>query len=71
MDNFQNNHGTQYRRTSRHPSEETRTKISQALLGRPKDEYWRQAISDGMINYWGDDNNFPDDQPKDDDGGVI
>ena len=51
----------QYKRTSRHPSPETKERISQALRGRPKDLQWRQAISTGMINYWGDDANFPDD----------
>ena len=70
MDNTQNTQGTPYRRTSRHPSEETKAKISQSLRGRPKDDSWRQAISSGMINYWGDDNNFPDDYTDDGDGEI-
>lgn len=61
---------TQYRRTSRHPSEQTKERISQALRGRPKDESWRQAISRGMINYWEDDNNFPDDYTDDGNGEI-
>ena len=58
METFQN---TQYKRTSRHPSEETRSKIASSLRGRPKSEQHKQAISASMVAYWGDDNNFPDD----------
>ena len=68
MENIQNTQGTQYKRTSRHPSEETKELISQSLRGRPKDESWRQAISAGMVQYWGNDDNFPDDAQKNDNG---
>ena len=68
MDNIQNTQGTQYKRTSRHPSEETKELISQSLRGRPKDESWRQAISAGMVQYWSNDDNFPDDAQKNDNG---
>ena len=51
----------QYKRTSRHPSEETKERISQALRGRPKSDGVRQAISASMVAYWADDDNFPAD----------
>lgn len=58
MDTLQN---TQYKRTSRHPSERTRQLISQALSGKPKSETHKQALSTALKNYWGTDENFPDD----------
>ena len=71
MENTQNTQGTQYKRTSRHPSEETKELISQSLRGRPKEESWKQAISAGMVQYWSNDDNFPDDYPQNDGGGVA
>lgn len=50
----------QYKRTSRHPSEQTRQRISQALKGRSKSETRKQALSTSLKNYWGTDENFPD-----------
>lgn len=50
-----------YKRTSRHLSEETKEKISQALKGRPKSNSHREAIRQGELRYWNDPNNFPDD----------
>ena len=61
----------QYKRTSRHPSEETKERISQALRGRPKSDEVRQAISASMVAYWGDDANFPDDNQGEDKGGWL
>ena len=58
MDTLQN---AQYKRTSRHPSDETRQRISQALKGRCKSSSHKQALSASLKDYWGDDNNFPDD----------
>ena len=68
MGTTQSKQGVQYKRTSRHPSEETKERISQSLRGRPKDFQWRQAIRAGMIRYWTNDDNFPDDVPKQDTG---
>ena len=56
----------QYKRTSRHPSDQTRERISQALRGRPKDEDWRLAIGRSLRDYWRNDNNFPDDSREED-----
>lgn len=53
---------TTYKRTSRHPSDETRERIRQSLVGRPKPEQVKQLISASMKAYWADDDNFPDDQ---------
>ena len=61
----------QYKRTSRHPSEETKERISQALRGRPKSDAVRHAISASMVAYWRNDNNFPDDTNNDSNGGWI
>ena len=58
---------SQYKRTSRHPSDQTRERISQALRGRPKDEDWRMAIGRSLRDYWRNDNNFPDDLRSGDD----
>lgn len=58
----------QYKRTSRHPSDQTRERISQALRGRPKDEEWRMAIGRSLRDYWRNDNNFPDDSGGDEKG---
>lgn len=51
----------QYRRTSRHPSDETKAKISSALRGYVKSQDHCQHLSDSLKAYWADDNNFPDD----------
>ena len=71
MEQTKNTQGTPYRRTSRHPSQETKELISQSLRGRPKDELWRQAISAGMFQYWGNDDNFPDDAPNGEEAGGL
>lgn len=51
----------QFKRTSRHPSDATKMKISQALKGRSKGETTKVRISNGLKQYWGNDGNFPDD----------
>ena len=56
----------QYKRTSRHPSDQTRERISQALRGRPKSEPHKAAIQASLQSYWADDDNFPDDSRRDD-----
>ena len=59
---------TPYKRTSRHPSDETKERISQALRGRPKSDEHRQSISASMVAYWENDDNFPQDFNTDGDG---
>lgn len=56
---------SQYRRTSRHPSTETRQKISASLRGYVKSQEHCQHLSDSLRAYWADDNNFPDDAIND------
>lgn len=51
----------QFRRVSRHPSEQTKERIRQKLTGVPKSPEHRQAISASMTAYWADDDNFPAD----------
>lgn len=65
------NNQKQHKRTSRHPSEETREKISQALRGQPKSAEHRHAISASMVAYWENDDNFPDDVNSDGHGGWV
>lgn len=50
-----------YKRTSRHPSSETKQKISQSLRGREKNDVVRKNIANGLSRYWQNDANFPDD----------
>ena len=54
----------EYKRQSRHPSEETKNKTSQALKGRSKPEMVRQKISNSLKQYWSNDDNFPADKPS-------
>lgn len=61
----------QYKRTSRHPSDETKERISQALRGRPKSESQKKLISASMVAYWRNDENFPDDYNSGDKGGWL
>ena len=51
----------QFKRTSRHPSDATKMKISQALKGRSKADTTKEKISGGLKAYWSNDSNFPDD----------
>lgn len=53
------------KRTSRHPSEATKQRISQSLKNRWQqqgfsDEH-RANLSSSLRSYWRNDNNFPDD----------
>ena len=68
MYNYQNTLSTQqtnqYKRTSRHPSDETRAKISASLKGRAKSPVTCQKLSDSLRAYWSQDENFPDDPPR-------
>lgn len=61
MENNEYTQQMQYKRTSRHPSDETRMKISQALRGRSKGETTKEKISSRLRDYWKNDSNFPDD----------
>ena len=51
----------QFRRTSRHPSDETRAKISSTLKGYVKSREHCQHLSDSLKAYWKNDDNFPAD----------
>ncbi len=55
---------TLYRRTSKHPSPETRQKISNALKGRTRSDITRGKISDGLKDYWNNPRNFPADTER-------
>lgn len=55
---------TQYKRTSKHPSDETRQKISTALKGRMRDDITRSKISNGLKDYWNNPKNFPADTER-------
>ena len=50
-----------YQRRSRHLSPETKAKISRSLTGRPKTIAHKEAIRQGELRYWRNDDNFPDD----------
>lgn len=50
-----------FKRVSRHPSEVTKTRISQSLSGRSKSMEQRSRTSASMKKYWSDDSNFPAD----------
>lgn len=52
---------TNYKRTSKSPSPETRQKISQSLKGRLKSDITKGRISTSLKNYWNNPQNFPDD----------
>ena len=52
----------EYKRQSRHPSDETRARISKSLTGVAKSAEHKQHIQQGMQNYWRNDGNFPDDR---------
>jgi hypothetical protein len=52
---------TNYKRTSKSPSPETRQKISQSLKGRMKSDITKSKISDSLKQYWNNPSNFPDD----------
>ncbi len=59
---------TTFKRTSRHPSEATKQRISQSLKNRWQqqgfsDEH-RGNLSSSLRNYWRNDNNFPDDTAR-------
>ena len=54
-----------YKRTSKHPSDDTKAKISSALKGRAKSDSMRPKLSASMKAYWSDPNNFPDDYKED------
>lgn len=59
-----------YKRTSRHLSPVVRQKISNALRGRTKTEAEREAISQGLRNYWNNPSNFNDPEVPDDGEGF-
>lgn len=55
------NQAVAYKRTSKHPSDETKAKISSALKGRAKSDSMRAKASASMKAYWSNPANFPDD----------
>ena len=56
----------QYRRVSKHPSEQTKQRISASLSGKPKSDLTKQRISQGLSRYWQNPSNFP----ADSNGGI-
>ena len=54
-----------YKRTSRYTPQEVKEKISNKLKGRRKPDSTKIKISQSMKEYWGNDNNFPDDYRHD------
>ena len=58
----------QFKRTSRHPSDATKQKISAKLKGRSKPDSVKTAISTGMKKYWGNNANFPEDSKRNEGG---
>lgn len=52
----------QFLRTTRHLSDATKAKISRSLTGRPKTMAHKEAIRQGELRYWRNDDNFPDDK---------
>ena len=51
----------QFKRTSRHPSPETKQRISTSLTGRHQNDNTRELISKALKQYWNNMHNFPDD----------
>ena len=51
----------EYKRQSKHPSEETKQRISQSLKGRARPDATKAKIAASLKRYWSDENNFPDD----------
>lgn len=51
----------EYKRQSKHPSEETKRRISQSLKGRTCPDATKAKIAASMRRYWGNEANFPDD----------
>ena len=52
----------EYKRQSRHPSDETRARISKSLTGQAKSDEHKSHLSQALKAYWGNDNNFPNDK---------
>ena len=52
----------EYKRQSRHPSDETRARISKSLSGQAKSAEHKSHLSQSLKAYWGNDNNFPADK---------
>lgn len=52
----------EYKRTSRHPSDETKAAISRSLTGVAKSAEHRAHLSQSLKRWWSNDNNFPDDK---------
>ena len=53
-----------YKRKSRFPSQETKEKISSKLKGREKSAETRHKLSTSLKAYWGNPQNFPDDNER-------
>lgn len=62
---------TNYKRTSKSPSPETRQKISQSLKGRMKSDVTKGRISSSLKNYWNNPQNYPDDGTNKNETGEI
>lgn len=54
----------EYKRQSRHPSDETRGRISKSLTGVAKSAEHKLHLSQSLERYWGNDENFPADKER-------
>ena len=52
----------EYKRQSRHPSDETRARISKSLSGEAKSDEHKSHLSQSLKAYWENDDNFPEDK---------
>ena len=52
----------EYKRQSRHPSDETRARISKSLSGVAKSAEHKAHLSQSLKSYWDNDENFPADR---------
>ena len=56
--------GKQYKRVSKHPSEDTKQRIATALTGRHLNMDTKQKISKALSAYWNNPANFPADRER-------
>ena len=59
----------QYKRVSKHPSEDTKQCIATALTGRHLNMDTKQKISKALSAYWNNPANFPADQERNEGSG--
>ena len=54
----------EYKRQSRHPSEETKARISNSLRGVSKTTQHKEHLSQSLKKYWDNEDNFPADKKQ-------